>query len=251
MKAITVEDDSDKAAPSPQSSKAGGAVRRNAPKKASRQVRSREATREKLIQAAMRVMAQKGVEGTAINDITEAADLGFGSFYNHFKSKSEIAQAVFDRYASALRNVTEAIGEREQDVAVAVAYIQKVLLTKALASPVWGWFIVHASTGLPEIGRTLSEPAVIHIRNGIERGRFVTRSVPTAVRIIQASMFSTMCGLLRGEIKMTAVNETVECLLQMLGVPIPEARELAHRRLPPYITKMVEAAIRELPDAVA
>lgn len=249
-KAIAVKHDSDNAAPKLKPAMTGEA-RRTAPEKATRHSRSREATRERLIQAAMQMMAQKGVEGTAINDITEAADVGFGSFYNYFKSKPEIAQAVFDRYASALRNVTEAIGNSEQDVAVAVAFIQKVLLTKAVASPVWGWFVVHASTGLPEIGRTFLEPAIVHINAGIAQGRFATRSVPTAARIIQATMFSTMRGLLTGEIRKSAVNETVECLLRMLGMSEEEASELARRRLPPYIKRLIEVAISELPESLA
>jgi len=35
-------------------------------------------------------MAERGMEGVAINEITEAADVGFGSFYNHFESKEAI-----------------------------------------------------------------------------------------------------------------------------------------------------------------
>src|SRR5262245_41717180 len=54
--------------------------------------RIKENTRNKLIEAAVRVMAVKGVEGTAIGDITEAADVGVGSFYNHFTSKQDIAE---------------------------------------------------------------------------------------------------------------------------------------------------------------
>lgn len=37
----------------------------------------------------MSVMAAEGADAATINDITEAADVGFGSFYNHFASKEE------------------------------------------------------------------------------------------------------------------------------------------------------------------
>jgi AcrR family transcriptional regulator len=51
-------------------------------------------------------MAEKGMEGVAINEITEAADVGFGSFYNHFESKEAIYAAlldwVFEDFADAL-----------------------------------------------------------------------------------------------------------------------------------------------------
>jgi AcrR family transcriptional regulator len=41
-------------------------------------------------------MAEKGLDGVAINEITEAADVGFGSFYNYFESKEAIYQALVD-----------------------------------------------------------------------------------------------------------------------------------------------------------
>ena len=60
--------------------------------------RTREATRQKLINAALNVIAKKGVDSTAIADITETADVGFGSFYNHFKSKEALATEILIAY---------------------------------------------------------------------------------------------------------------------------------------------------------
>ncbi|EUC21006.1 regulatory protein TetR, partial [Burkholderia sp. BT03] len=55
-----------------------------------RGARRKRETRGRLLDAALRLMAEKGMEGVAINEITEAADVGFGSFYNHFESKEAI-----------------------------------------------------------------------------------------------------------------------------------------------------------------
>ncbi|WP_449326840.1 TetR/AcrR family transcriptional regulator [Sphingopyxis sp. 550A] len=203
--------------------------------------RSREATRQKLIDAALRVMAEKGVDGTAINDITEAADVGFGSFYNHFGSKAEIAQAVFDIHADELGEITKFIGQREEDRAVAVAYIQKTFLTKAVADPVWGWFIVHAAVGLPELWRVFAEQGTGHIREGTTSGRFTIGCDQTAMRIILAALMATMRELLEGTAKAGATGETIECLLRMLGVPGEEARKLSRRKLPAYVSDLFQS----------
>jgi AcrR family transcriptional regulator len=208
--------------------------------KPSRGRRSREATRQKLIDAALRVMAVKGVDGTAINDITEAADVGFGSFYNHFASKAEIAQAVFDIHADELGEITRFIGQREEDRALAVAYIQKIFLTKAVADPVWGWFIVHAAVGLPELWRVFAEQGTSHIREGTESGRFTISCDQTAMRIILAALMATMRELLEGTAKQGATEETIECLLRMLGVAVEDARKLSRRKLPAYVSKLFQ-----------
>src|SRR5260370_17276468 len=65
-----------------------------------RGARSKRETRARLLDAALRLMAEKGMEGVAINEITEAAAVGFGSFYNHFEPKEAI-------YATLVDNVFE------------------------------------------------------------------------------------------------------------------------------------------------
>ena len=46
--------------------------------------------------AARVVMADKGVEATTIQEITDAADVGFGTFYNHFESKEVLIDELVD-----------------------------------------------------------------------------------------------------------------------------------------------------------
>ena len=55
-----------------------------------RAARPRMWTRERLTEAARRVIARKGIDATTIADITSEADVGIGSFYNHFKSKEDL-----------------------------------------------------------------------------------------------------------------------------------------------------------------
>ncbi|MGZ5311085.1 MAG: helix-turn-helix domain-containing protein, partial [Solirubrobacterales bacterium] len=56
---------------------------------AGRQQRRRERTRGRLLEAARDLFAEQGVEATTIAAIAERADVGFGSFYNHFESKDQ------------------------------------------------------------------------------------------------------------------------------------------------------------------
>jgi len=44
-------------------------------------------TRQKLLDAASNLFAEKGLDLTTIDDITERADVGKGTFYYHFKNK--------------------------------------------------------------------------------------------------------------------------------------------------------------------
>ena len=54
----------------------------------SRLDRRKARTRQALIDAAVRLIAEGRGDRASIQEITEEADIGFGSFYNHFDSKS-------------------------------------------------------------------------------------------------------------------------------------------------------------------
>src|ERR1700739_3537720 len=57
-----------------------------------RQRRSAE-IRERLFNASLNLFAQKGFAETTVEDITEAADVGKGTFFNYFPSKDHILLA--------------------------------------------------------------------------------------------------------------------------------------------------------------
>jgi AcrR family transcriptional regulator len=55
-----------------------------------RREKRRAETRERIIQHALRLFSERGVIATTIEDITNAADVGKGTFFNYFPSKEDI-----------------------------------------------------------------------------------------------------------------------------------------------------------------
>ncbi|WP_425644320.1 TetR/AcrR family transcriptional regulator [Agrobacterium leguminum] len=208
--------------------------------KPSRRRRSREVTRNKLIAAALTVFARKGIESSTINDITEEADVGFGSFYNYFTSKTEIATCVLKARAEEVATIGDVIADHENDPAVVVAYIQRVFLTKAVTDPVWGWFIIHASHSLPELTSIFMEHGKRDIRRGVQQGRFSVEHEDTAMRIVLSALQGMMRAILENEVPPSAVDETIEYLLIMLGIDEQDARLLSRNPLPRYVTQLFQ-----------
>jgi AcrR family transcriptional regulator len=60
------------------------------PPRTNRRERHREEIRERLYRAALRLFAERGFLETTVEDITEAADLGKGTFFNYFPTKEHI-----------------------------------------------------------------------------------------------------------------------------------------------------------------
>lgn len=76
----------------------------------SRQEKRKGRTRAALISAATEIALTDGV-GVAIQTITDKADVGFGSFYNHFASKEALFTAVahdaLDQWEAEVAQITE------------------------------------------------------------------------------------------------------------------------------------------------
>jgi TetR/AcrR family transcriptional repressor of nem operon len=54
--------------------------------------------REQLLEAGLKVLNARGFNGTSVQDITEAAGVPKGSFYNHFESKEALGAEAVRRY---------------------------------------------------------------------------------------------------------------------------------------------------------
>jgi len=81
----------------------------------SRLDRRKARTRQALVDAAVRLIAEGRGDRASVQEITEAADVGFGSFYNHFDSKELLFQAaaeeVLERWGQMIDRVSAGISD--------------------------------------------------------------------------------------------------------------------------------------------
>jgi AcrR family transcriptional regulator len=201
-----------------------------------RGARSRMATRNKLIEAAHALMAEKGFDLVTIEEITKSADVGFGSFYNHFESKDDIARAVFAQRAAEIALITDEISAREPDKAVAISCIQKMFLTRAVHDPVWARFIIRTQDSRRQMNETFVSRALNDIRAGVDEKRFTVAHVETAADITIAGLISAMTRILAGGPGGQITAETVECMMRLYGIDATEAKRLAELPLPDYVS---------------
>jgi AcrR family transcriptional regulator len=72
---------------------------------------TKAATRERILQAARRLLADKGYEATTTRDIAEAAQIASGTLFNYFATKEAIVACLADDAAS------QALAQAEADAA--------------------------------------------------------------------------------------------------------------------------------------
>ena len=209
-----------------------------------RGARRKRETRDKLLDAAFRLMAERGMDAVAINEITEAADVGFGSFYNHFESKEAIygavMQAVFEEFADAL----DALVRNHDDPAEMIAICVRHTVLRARREPLWGRLLAREGFSTRVLSHGLGLRLLRDIQNGIGRGRF---KVPDPLMSFVAAG-STVLGAVVAQadveagadplLKQLGVDidslpgRAAAVLLHGLGLPFEEAQAIASRPLP-------------------
>jgi AcrR family transcriptional regulator len=102
----------------------------------SRRERRKQETRQRLMGAAFRLFCERGYDATTVEDITEAADVAKGTFFNYFATKEAILPALAEW---RLRQLEDALAPDQGAPASPVARIKLALRLVAqdpLADPV-------------------------------------------------------------------------------------------------------------------
>jgi AcrR family transcriptional regulator len=74
--------------------------------------RTKVANRQAILAAARRVFAQLGYDGASVRDIIRGTELASGTFYNYFRSKEEVFEALADDSARRFRPILRQARER-------------------------------------------------------------------------------------------------------------------------------------------
>ena len=100
--------------------------RRPSAPRPNRRERRRVEIREKLFRAALRLFAERGYLETTVEDITDAADVGKGTFFNYFPTKEH----VLATYGEERLRVIEHALETAKSGAVPVLAVLRALATE-------------------------------------------------------------------------------------------------------------------------
>ncbi len=72
--------------------------------------------RERLFRSALDLFAQRGFADTTVEDITNSADVGKGTFFNYFPSKDHILLAFAEMQLSKLKSIIEGLRTSHEPV---------------------------------------------------------------------------------------------------------------------------------------
>lgn len=189
--------------------------------------RRRERTRGKLTDATRELIAEKGVSGLRIQEITERADVALGSFYNHFDSKEAVVEAVI---AESLQGITETLAAAPlEDAAELVSIAVRRFVGQAYSDPEFASLVVHLNHADALFGVAVHPAARTAVQRGIAEGRFDVPDLEVAVTGILGGALAVMRAIVDGRLGKNAENFYAEAALRSLGLTPAEAAEVVRR----------------------
>ncbi len=194
--------------------------------------RRRALTRQALTGAAAELIAEKGVAGLRIQEITERADVALGSFYNHFKTKDELVEAVV---ADTIEVRAEAIVAQMasiDDPAEVVSFACRRVIRIAYDEPELAWLFVHLDRA-----DVLFEAMVLPywmetLERGISSGRFDIGDTHIVLTAVTGGALAVMRAVLDRRYGGDADAVFAEGVLRSLGLDRAEAHAIVSRDLP-------------------
>ena len=199
-----------------------------------RGARRRLETRTKLVAAARELMARQGIGATSIQEITDTADVGFGSFYNHFESKEAIVEAVMEDAIESFGQAADHLAASIDDPAEVLAVSIRHAIKRAADDETWGWFLVRSALARADgLRRGLGPRLARDVRAGIQARRFTVDDPVGAALAAGGAILAFIAGRLHGDVADDAPERAAALVLRLLGLPPREATQIASRPLPP------------------
>jgi AcrR family transcriptional regulator len=126
----------------------GQQPKKAAPAGPGRRERRRAETREKLYRTAMELFAQRGFSATTTADITEAADVGQGTFFNYFPTKAHVLIVLSEKQiekVEAAQHEAEAGTTPMRDVFYTLMHtiVGELVRSQALTRSLLTAFVAH------------------------------------------------------------------------------------------------------------
>ena len=195
--------------------------------------RRKQRTRAALIGAA-RTFIAAGNFNVPVLEITQAADVGMGSFYNHFDSKEQLFQAAVNEVLDDIGALLDKLTEIDEDPAETFARSFRLVGRLFRQRPNMSRVLLNAGVELISADRGLAPRAMRDIVAATRAGRFSVDDPMLALAVAGGALMG-LGQLLNDQPERDdaeAADRVTRDVLIMLGLPAEEAAEICRRPLP-------------------
>jgi AcrR family transcriptional regulator len=193
----------------------------------------KERTRAQLLEAAVHVLAARGVEQTTIQEIAERARVTPATFYNHFPSKDDVLGAIAKWVSERFTERVVASMDGVTDGAVRMATGNRHFVLLAMESPRWALLLMQLAAASPATTEKIRAHALADLRLGIKQKKFKVPSEEAGMDLVNGTVNSAMLTAAMGGAPKHHDIAIATLVLRGLGMSSEDAAAIAKRPLPP------------------
>ncbi|WP_445400740.1 TetR/AcrR family transcriptional regulator [Zobellella sp. An-6] len=174
----------------------------------------RERTRQKILEAALRVFARMGTDAPLVEDFVAEAGISRGTFYNYFSATDELLKATIEWLSSDIIESIEGEISNQPDPLLRLSTGLRFWLDKAEHDLSWASFVAR-----PDFIKDLPfEPLRRDLHEGRQAGLFQFPNERVAFDLVAGTLILAMRSYVQGKVPADYTADIVRIVLQGLGV---------------------------------
>ncbi|WP_016832652.1 TetR/AcrR family transcriptional regulator, partial [Herbaspirillum lusitanum] len=167
-----------------------------------------------------------------IEDFIAAAGVARGTFYNYFKTTSELLAAVAGELSDEVLDVVDPIVLQFDDPAMRICAGTKLYVDIATRYPTWGTFLTRIGSRHAVRGKLLDVYLTRDVELGIATSRLTVSNALVTRDIILGSIFFGIETVLTEPSHVHHIEEMLYTVLRGMGLKEREAHKIAFSSLP-------------------
>jgi AcrR family transcriptional regulator len=189
--------------------------------------------RRKLVESAVLIFAEKGVDAAVIDDVIVAAGVSRGTFYNYFRTNAELLEAANEELMNEILALIEARVGEAASPAARLCLGLRLYLDVARRFPLFARFLTRVGLSGLGPGNKLFAYVPVHIAAAMKAGQFRDIPMQVALDLIAGTMITAVARIARGDAGDRYLSEMLTTILRALGLPEPISAPMVAQQLKP------------------
>jgi len=180
--------------------------------------------------AGQQLLSRRPIDAVTVDDIVQAAEVGKGSFYNHFTDRDALARAISAQIRSKVENAIGRANAGVEDPARRLARAVCTYLRFALDEPEPAGVLVHIHSGHTSLNAPLNRGLVEDLETGLASGRFEVATVESGALYVLGVTQLALVRIVQEQNRAFAISlsqQMCALVLRGLGIDGAEADRIA------------------------
>lgn len=192
----------------------------------------RERMQARLVESALLVFSQRGMDASVIDDLIRTAGVSRGTFYNYFRTNDDLLLAVSQAVSDEMMRVIDLRIQDEPDPAARVAAGVRLFIELASDYPVLGAFLSRGGLRVLTENSLVKEYLPRDLSLSRDSGGVRISDLDVAFDLVVGPTLTALHRMQDKPLPEGYAAELVSRILQALGLRSDEADLIAHRPLP-------------------